>query len=414
MNRIYATWIGLIMAGSAVAQENQLTAKLDELSARLVTQQSVTGINVLVIKDGKTAYNKAFGYADMETKRKLQTDDIFRVASQTKAITSVAVMMLWQDGYLLLDDPISKYIPAFKNPKVLASFNPADSSYTTVPASKEISIRDLLRHTSGLSYPTFSSDPRFNAIYAKSGTATGIGSKGLLKDKIALLAKQPLVHNPGEAFTYGLSTDVLGYLVEVISGMPLDEFFRKRIFEPLDMKDTYFHLPKEKANRLVSISEKTDKGWATIKHLIYEGNPADYPLKKDTYLSGGAGLSTTTTDYAKFLTMLLNGGSYNGKQLLSSNTIALMTTNQLPQATIAHGEPDRRFGLGFELVTPENKFKYAENPGTFYWGGAFNTQYWVDPAAKMIVLIFSQEYLPADYFELQTRYSNVIYSHLTK
>ncbi|MFB6453836.1 serine hydrolase domain-containing protein [Chitinophaga sp. Hz27] len=414
MNKIFSLLIGMMISSAAIAQTNTLEKKLDDLSARLIKNESVTGINVLVIKDGKTAYNKAFGYADIDTKRPMRTDDIFRVASQTKAITSVAVMMLWEEGYLLLDDPISKYIPAFKNPKVLATYQAADTSFTTVPANREITIRDLFRHTSGLSYPFFSSDPRFNAIYAKSGTSTGIGSKGLLKERIDLLAQQPLVHQPGEAFTYGLSTDVLGYLVEVVSGMPLDEFFRKRIFEPLEMKDTYFLLPQEKAGRLVAVVQKTDKGWTKINNAIYEGNPVEYPLIKDTYFSGGAGLSTTTADYSQFLQMLLNGGTYKGKRLLSSRTIAMMTTNQLPEKTIAHGDPDTRFGLGFELVTPDNKFKHAESVGTFFWGGAFNTQYWVDPAEKMIVLVYTQEYLPADFWELHIRYSDVIYSNLDK
>ena len=410
MYRAIFTFIASLVILSSSAQPHLLEKKLDNLSNQLITNNEVAGINVLLIKDGKILYNKAFGYADVGTQQPLQTNHIFRIASQTKAITSVAVMMLWEEGRFLLDDPISKYIPAFKNPKVLDQFNVADSTYTTVPAKKEITIRDLLRHTSGIGYPTITDDNRIQAIYTKSGVLSGIGSKALLKDQIAMLAKMPLLHQPGDRFTYGLNTDVLGYLIEEVSGLPLDSFFRKRIFEPLEMKDTYFIVPQTKADRLVSVSKKTVNGFEKVNGTVYENSPVDYPLQKGIVLSGGAGLSSTTADYAIFLQMLLNKGIYKGKRILGSKTIELITTNQLSESVISKGDPDFRFGLGFWLVTDDNKFSHSENTGTFYWGGAFNTHYWADPKGNTIGLVFTQEYLPASYWDLGTLYKNVFYS----
>lgn len=394
------------------AQNSKFEKNIDDLSARLVNSKEVAGINVLILKDGEVLYDKAFGDADVETKQPLQTNNIFRIASQTKAITSAAVMMLWEQGKILLDDPISKYIPQFKNPQVLDKFNPADSSYTTIPAQREITIRDLLRHSSGISYPIISEDERIRAIYEKAGIVTGIGSKGTLKEKMELLAKQPLLHQPNTAFTYGLNTDVLGYLVEVVSQVPLDKFFNTKIFEPLQMADTQFKISQRKADRLVSVSKKTDNGFAKVNHTIYENSSVDYPLEDGIYLSGGAGLTSTTADYAKFLQMLLNKGTYNGKQILGARTVELMTTNQLSQEVILHGDPVFRFGLGFELVTEENKFAKSPSVGTLSWGGAFNTHYWADPKENIIGLVFTQEYFPTSYNDLGTLYKNVVYANL--
>jgi Beta-lactamase class C and other penicillin binding proteins len=399
----------LLLLNSA-AQTKLMTERLDNLSKQLIEKKEVAGINILLIKDGTTVYNKALGYADLESKKLLTTDHIFRIASQTKAITSVAVMMLWEEGRLLLDDPISKYIPAFKAPQVLDGFNAADSSYTTIPALREITIRDLLSHSSGIAYPTITEDDRIQAIYTKNNVLSGIGNKAILKEQVDKLAKMPLLHSPGYRFTYGLNTDVLGYLIEVISGNSLDDFLLKRIFAPLEMHDTHFRLPSSKADRLVSVSKKTTHGIEKMGSAIYENNSINYPLATGIILSGGAGLSSTTADYAKFLQMLLNKGNYKGKRLLGEKTIALMTTNQLSKEAIAHGDPNFYFGLGFWLVTPENKFMHATDTGTFFWGGAFNTHYWVDPQENMIGLIFTQEYLPASYWDLGTLYKNVIYS----
>ena len=210
------------------------------------------------MRDGKPVYHKAFGFANKENKAVMRTDHIFRIASPTKAITSVAVMILYEEGHFMLDEPVSKFIPGFAKPKVLDKFNEKDSSFTTIPAKREITIRDLLTHTSGIGYAQIGSKEA-NAIYAKNGVVGGIGVKGItLAENINRLAPLPIFHHPGEKYTYGLNTDVLGYLVEVLSGMTLDQFFQKRIFEPLGMKDTYFYLPNEKQNRLVSLYTHTN------------------------------------------------------------------------------------------------------------------------------------------------------------
>ena len=369
-----------------VGLSSERLARIDKMVEGYVEQQWAPGAVVLIVRNGKIAYHKAYGYSDIEKKTALKKDDIFRIASQSKAITSLAVMMLWEEGKFLLDEPVSKYIPEFKNPTVLKSYNPADSSYTTELAKSEITIRQLLTHTSGLDYAGIGSN-EFKAIYAKAGIPSGIGNHtGLLADKIKTLGKLPLKHHPGEKYTYGLNTDVLGYLVEVLSGMSFDEFLRKRIFDPLGMKDTYFYLPKEKHNRLVTLYQDANGKMATIQGNVYDKVVPNYPNTAGTYYSGGAGLSSTTEDYAKFLQLFLNGGQYNGVRLLSRKTVELMLTNQvqIPNSS--------QFGLGFGLETAVNDYQSPLSLGSFSWGGAFNTQYWADPKEKMVALIFTNIY----------------------
>jgi CubicO group peptidase (beta-lactamase class C family) len=402
---------GIPIQGQTIKTEKY--ERIDKIAGQLVDQNKIAGASILLLKNNKVIYNKAFGFADIETKKQMQTNSIFRIASQTKAITSLAAMMLFEEGKFLLDEPVSRYIPTFKNPKVLVCFNSKDSSYTTKPASREITIRDLFGHTSGITYPVFSIDERFNAIYAKAGIATGIGSRGILKQEILKLSNMPLLHNPGEAFTYGLNTDVLGYLIEIWSGKKLDVFLKERIFEPLDMNDTYFSLPKEKENRLVSVYQKVNAKLEKVKTPIYEGNEINYPAVKGVYASGGAGLSSTTADYARFLQLLLNKGMYNNTRLIGQKTIALIMENQLNGKVKINGmDEDFQFGLGFGLVTEKNKYLYLSSVGTFYWGGAFNTHYWADPKEGIIGLIFTQEYMPESYWDLGLLFKNAIYSSL--
>lgn len=385
--------------------------RIDNLTQELIKTGQIAGASVLLFKDGQTIYNKAFGYADPETKQAMQTNSIFRIASQTKAITSIAAMMLWEQGKFLLDEPVSKYIPEFKKTAVLENFNQADSSYTTLPVVREITIRDLLRHTSGLSYPVFSIDERLNAIYAKAGVSTGLGSKGVLEERIELLAKQPLLHQPGEAFTYGLNTDVLGRLVEVWSGLSLNDFLKTRIFDPLEMEDTYFHLSKGKIDRLVALDQKADGKLKKRKELIYEGNEVNYPAADGIYLSGGAGLSSTTSDYLKFLQMVMNKGIYKGKRLIGEKTIELMLKNQLTEGMKINGQEEGfQFGLGWGLVNERNSYLHPLSTGSFFWGGAYNTHYWVDPKEQLIGLVFTQEYMPDSYWDLGYLFKNVVYS----
>jgi CubicO group peptidase (beta-lactamase class C family) len=367
--------------------------RIDQLCNDYVSKNYIPGAVVLIVRNGKIVYHKAYGYSDAETKTQLKKDDIFRIASQTKAITSLAVMMLFEEGKLLLDDPISKYIPEFKNPKVLSSLNWGDTTYSTVPAKGEITIRQLLTHTSGLDYAEIGSQD-FKAIYAKSKIPSGIGmhsANQLLADKIKLLGALPLKHNPGEQFTYGLNTDVLGYVVEVLSGQSLDQFFKTRIFQPLGINDTYFYLPAEKQSRLVTLHQAKNGEQKKLVIPAGKGLNPNYPNTAGTYFSGGAGLSSTVEDYAKFLQLFVNKGEYNGVRLLSRKTVELMLTNQT-QAPIT-----TQFGLGFGLETPANDYQSIYSSGSFSWGGAFNTTYWADPKEKLIGLIYTNMYASNTY-----------------
>lgn len=340
----------------------------------------------MVIRNGKIVYYKSAGYNDVEAKAPMPKDDIFRIASQTKAITSVAVMMLYEEGKFLLDDPVSKYIPAFAHEQVLDKFNEADTTYTTVPAKRDITIRNLLTHTSGIGYAQIGTKEA-KAIYAKNNITAGLSvHNDKLSDAMKRLGALPLMYQPGDKWMYGLNIDLLGYLVEIWSGMSPDEFFRKRIFEPLGMNDTYFNVPEEKANRLVNLYEEDSLGHLIKKSGDILSVDIDYPLRSKTYFSGGGGLSSTIYDYAIFLQMLLNGGEYNGVRLLSRNSVRMMTMNQIGDLSLG----EDKFGLGFEIVTDESSGRFPSQAGTYSWGGAFATSYWVDPKEKMVILFYRQ------------------------
>ncbi|MBN8822375.1 MULTISPECIES: serine hydrolase [unclassified Spirosoma] len=372
-------------------------ARLDAGMDDWVKQKWVNGSVVLIARHGKIVFYKAHGYNDLTKKVPLDKNGIFRVASQTKALTCVSVMMLWEEGKFSLADPVSKFIPSFANAKVLATFNPKDTTYTTVPAKRPVTIRDLLTHTSGLGYPAIGT-PAENAIYAKSNMTGGVGVKGQkLSDAMTRLGTLPLFFQPGEQWRYGLNMDVLGYLVELWSGMSLEAFFQKRICQPLGMKDTYFNLPSEKGPRLVNFFLGDSTGTIQKQASVFGGAlDMNYPLQKTDYFSGGGGLSSTVYDYAIFLQMLLNGGEYNGVRLLARNTVRLMTMNQIGDLNPNIGDHarDNTFGFGF-LVISENGSKFTPSQvGTYSWGGVFSTSYWVDPKEDMLVLIYRQMWGP--------------------
>ena len=391
----------------SVGMSSARLGRIDDLVKEYVDKKWIAGAAVLVARDGKIVYYKGLGYDDVDKKAPMKKDAICRIASQTKAITSVAVMILYEEGKILLSDPVSKYIPEFKNPKVLDKFNPADTTYTTVPAKREITIRDLLTHTSGIGYAQIGSKES-NAIYYKAGVVGGIGvNKIVLGDKMKILGGLPLLHQPGEKWTYGLNTDLLGYLVEVVSGMTLDEFFRKKIFEPLGMKDTYFYLPKEKRNRLATLYSED-----STKHIIKDGETyelngtmyVNYPNMDGTYYSGGGGLSSTAYDYSIFMQMLLNGGEYNGKRILSRSSIRMMTSNQIGDIDFG----DDKFGLGFGIVTERGAAKTPVSPGTFSWGGMFSSSYWIDPKENIIAQFFLQQF-PNSHSDIHEKFKALVY-----
>jgi CubicO group peptidase (beta-lactamase class C family) len=384
--------------------------RIDAMIEQNIDSGYVKGVVGFIARDGKIVYNKSFGLADEEQKRLMNTDAIFRIASQTKAITSVAVMMLFEEGKFLLDDPISKYLPTFAHPAVVDQFNDKDSTYTTVPAKREITIRDLLTHTSGIEYAQIGS-PKMKAIYAKAGIPAGfVADKILLGDAINKLGKLPLLHQPGERWTYGMNIDVLGYLVEKVSGKSLDQFFKERIFTPLGMNDTYFYIPAAKQNRLVAAYtfDKNDHitNWSKSTFPSFDVN---YPKANGTYYAGGAGLSSTIKDYATFLQMMLNGGVYNGQRLLARHTVDLMTTNQIGDLYI-NSDKDK-FGLGFGLTSQNSSTKLGVSEGSFAWGGFYGTLYWVDPKEHLVCLLFAQNW-PFPHNQIQDKFRAMVYQAL--
>lgn len=400
-----------IAAPESAGFSSERLERLDNIFQEYIDKGWCAGGAALVAREGKIVYYKAFGYDDIEAKTPFKKDAIFRIASQTKAVTSVAVMMLFEEGKFLLDDPVSKYLPEFKDQRVIDDFNEADSTYTTVAAKHQVTIRELLTHTSGLGYPMLQSKA-MNAIFAKNEIIMGItADKIQLKDQMKKLGALPLAHQPGEKYTYGLSTDVLGYLVEVVSGMSLNQFFHERIFRPLGMNDTYFYLPKEKFDRLANLySEDSTKHLIKIKPSKGGFNP-DYPKTEGTYFSGGGGLVSTAYDYSLFLQMLANGGKYNGKRLLSSTTIKMMSTNQigdLVSGSLYVPRGGGKFGLGFEVISEAGSKQILLSEGTYGWGGTFGSLYWIDPKEKIIAQLVIQK-SPNSYEDIRSKFITLLY-----
>jgi CubicO group peptidase (beta-lactamase class C family) len=392
--------VGLFLAGLAAAAQDLPTAKpesvglsserLERITTKIqqtIDDKRIAGAVTLVARHGKIAYFKSQGSLDRESNKAMRNDAIFRICSMTKPITSVAVMMLYEEGRFLLEDPISKYLPEFKNPRVYVK--PAQGEPYTIPAAREITIRDLLTHTSGLTYDW---NEMLGEQYKAANVASGLLQyDGTIEDNVRRLATVPLLFSPGTRWEYSLGVDVLGRLVEVASSMPLDQFFRARIFEPLGMKDTYFYLPDNKLDRLaVAYTYYSDKGLQRFPDApIAEGSfrySADYPYRGPKKLfAGGAGLSSTTADYYRFCQMMLQGGKLGDVRLLSRKSVELMTHDQLGRIS-----DEQAFGLGFGIDGVKTPLKELSSPGTFAWGGFFYTAFTVDPKEDMIVIFMGQ------------------------
>ncbi|MEK6476557.1 serine hydrolase domain-containing protein [Catalinimonas sp. 4WD22] len=378
---------------ASVGMSAERLQRIDAMCQEAIEEGQVPGIVALVARNGKIVYHKAFGKANNATNEAMEKDAIFRIASQSKAITSTAVMMLWEEGHFQLDDPISKYIPEFKDPQLLKSFRYSDTTYTTEPAEREITIRHLLTHTSGLGYGMIDGDERFKMMYQKAGVMDLFTTEDItIEESVKRLASLPLHHNPGDAYTYSEGLDVLGYFIEVISGMPFDEFLQERLFDPLGMDDTGFYLPDSKADRLVTVQHKVDEAWQAFPVTFYD---PEYPIKgAKTFFSGGAGLSSTARDYATFLQMYINGGELNGKRFLSRTTIQSMMANQIGELWEGTG---RHYGLAFGVLTEEGEAMGGRgSSGTFDWGGYFNTQYFADPVEDIVGIIMKQTQGPTN------------------
>lgn len=381
--------------------------KIDGLINEYISKNWLTGAVSIVIKDNQVVQYKGYGYADVELKKPMKNDAIFRIMSQTKAITSIGIMILYEQGKLLLDEPISDFIPEFKNPVVLDKFNDADTTYTTVPANREITFRDLLTHTSGLDYTDIGSS-KVAAIYTKNHIPSGLGYfDANLLERMKALGKLPLSFQPGTKWQYGLNSDLLGCLIEVISGMNLEDFLRKNIFEPLGMKDTYFNVPSSKADRLATVYTED-----SLNHIIkwsheFRHIDPDYPLMNKHYFSGGAGLSSTAFDYAIFMQMLLNGGIYNSHRILSKRTVEMITSGQLKDGLFG----DDNMGLGFGITSEKTAAKEPRNAGSFSWGGYYGTTYWADPKAHLVCLFMTQQN-PNSHGDVEAKFEAMVYSSL--
>src|SRR3954463_1357559 len=380
----------LLLAAVVVSADQAISAdrltRIDRVFQQYVDEARIGGAVALVLQDGKPIYERAFGWSDKEAGRKMTTDTIFRIASQTKALTSVAILSLMEEGKIGLNDPAGRYIPTFAKTTVAVANDQGAPS--VVPAKRAITIRDLLTHTAGISYGT--SAPVASQYEAKGlGPAAGFGwytadKEEPICDTMTRLATLPFVAQPGEAWVYGYNTDILGCVIEKVSGMPLDAFLRTRVTEPLGMKDTAFFLPAEKRNRLAAVYQARDGKIARAPDGPRgQGHYVEGPRRN---FAGGAGLLSTIGDYAKFLEMIRQGGASNGVRILSPRTVALMTHNQI--GTL-HSPNGLGYGLGFE-TTDQVGANGLEPAGSFGWAGAYGSVYRIDPTAGIDVLLMIQ------------------------
>ena len=358
-----------------------------------IDRKEAGGIVTLIARDGKTVDVHASGFQDVASKTPMRTDTLFRIASMTKPITSVALMMLYEEGKLLLTDPVSKFIPSFKSSRVLEG-----AAEAPVAARRAINVRDLLSHRSGLTYGFLNGGP-VGGGYRKNGVIDGLTATTMtLAEAIDKLAAEPLIAHPGAAWNYSLSTDVLGRVVEVASGQPFQVFLRERIFKPLRMADTDFVVPEAKWSRLATVY--SPDGPAGIRPMADPesfGNTVMSPIASyregKTYFSGGAGLVSTARDYARFANMLMNGGSLDGARLLSPKTVELMTASHTadlpPSGLIGNGA---QFGLGFRVVTDVATTQTLGSNGSYGWSGIYGTNFWVDPKERLVAIVMVQRY----------------------
>lgn len=383
--------------------------RLKRLSATLeqyVKDGKMAGNVALIARKGKVVYHQAFGNSDIETGKKMTQDAIFRIASQTKAVTSVAIMILQEEGKLLISDKIGKYLPEWQETTVAKTR--ADGGYDVVKSDRSITIRDLLTHTAGIGYG-------YGAAKKEWEDAGIQGWYFADRDEpiaatIARMAKLPMDAQPGEKFVYGYNTDILGAIVEKASGQPLDKFIKERILDPIGMADTYFYLPKNKADRL-TVSYMAHQGKALERAPdpgagMGQGHYVKGPRKS---FSGGAGLLSTAVDYAKFLQMMLNGGEFNGHRILSPKTVQLMITDHVDVRDIPYqGKNGSGFGLGFSITKDVGAMGEPGSVGTFEWGGAYGSTYWADPKEELILVYFKQ-LTPTNGLDDQAKLKSLVY-----
>lgn len=390
-----------------VGMSSERLARIRPVMQSYVDRGEVAGVVTLVARRGRITWMDAVGMSDLAAKKPMKVDTIFWIASMTKPITSVAAMMLCEQGYFLLTDPVSKFIPEFKNSKVAVPPKLPESTnqpFFTVPAEREITIQDLLTHTAGLANSRGLCSDLYRKMQAETRSNETVG------DIVKRLARIPLKFQPGSAWDYGAATDVVGYLVEVISGMTLDQFLRERVFQPLGMNDTYFYLPNEKLQRRAVLYTPSEHGGLQPSDLprgiADSGTGAGITRPKRYY--GGGGLLSTPADYLRFHQMMLNGGELDGVRLLGRKTVELMTTNHirdLPMTSTPEWRTTRwngfRFGLGYRIRADLGESALPGSLGTYGWEGSGSSYFWVDPKEQMVGILMCQVY---PYPHLNIRY----------
>src|SRR5690606_2943885 len=406
-------WVSFVHSQNletALPEEVGMSAeRLERLSATLeqyVRDGKMAGNVALIARKGKVIYHRAFGNSDIEAGKKMTQDAIFRIASQTKAITSVAILILQEEGKLLIGDPIGKYLPEWKETTVAKVRE--DGEYDVVKAKRAITIRDLLTHTAGIGYGYGPAKEEWEEAGIQGWYFADRDEP--IAATIARMAKLPMDAQPGEKFVYGYNTDILGVIVEKASGKSLDKFIRESILDPIGMEDTYFYLPQNKVDRL------------TTSYMAYEGKPLQrspdpgsgigqghYVKGPRKSFSGGAGLLSTAMDYAKFLQMMLNGGEFNGHRILSPKTVELMIADHVAVREIPYqGRNGSGFGLGFSITKDVGERGEPGSVGTFEWGGAYGSSYWADPKEELILVYFKQ-LIPTNGLDDQAKLKSLVY-----
>ncbi|MGI9432048.1 MAG: serine hydrolase domain-containing protein [Myxococcota bacterium] len=390
-------------------------ARIDEhLRTRYIDPGKIAGALTLVCRRGEVAHFSPLGQMDLERQKPMREDTLFRIYSMTKPITSVALMTLYERAAFSLSDPVSRFIPEWKKLRVYEAGN--HPAFLTSPCEREMTVRDLLIHTSGLTYG-FMERTNVDAAYRKLGIGGANTEEGTLRETIEKLATLPLEFSPGTAWNYSVATDVCGYLIEVLSGKPLDEFFREEIFEPLGMTDTGFTVSPEKLDRFATLySRRRDKS------LKIEDDPED-SLYAGTrkFLSGGGGLVSTASDYLRFCLMLRGGGELDGARILGRKTLEFMRQNHLPGGVdlgdFATGMFSESlydgvgFGLGFSVELDPQASQLIDSPGQYAWGGAASTAFWIDPVEDLIV-VFMTQLMPSRVFNFRGQLKQIVYGAL--
>lgn len=410
------------MAGNGVVAglSTERLARIDEhLEQKYIEPREVAGALTLVARHGEVVHHSPVGMMDIEREKPMQQDTIFRIYSMTKPITSIALMTLYEQGRLQLNDPVHHFIPEWSNLGVFASGT--YPNYMTTPVERPMTVRDLMSHQSGLTYG-FMNRTNVDAGYVKAGIGSaqlggGRPREYTLADMVKDLAEIPLEFSPGTAWNYSVSTDILGHLIEVISGQRFDDFLRERIFEPLGMVDSGFSVAEENVDRFAANYNRGPDG-----KLALADDPAESAyLKPPTLLSGGGGLTATSEDYWRFCQMLLNGGEFNGERIVGPKTIELMTMNHLPDgqdlSAVAKGSFSETnndgvgFGLGFAVVKDVARTQVSGSVGSYYWGGAASTAFWVDPEEDLTV-VFMTQFMPSGTQPFRGELRQLVYSSI--